>query len=116
MNRLSKSELKEMFIKNENVSLVEENSPQFVTNGASDNLVVWFKNVQSKKRVMRAGRKVNSSKNYLNFKKWSKLSGEELFVNILVNCVGHNNLNGLMFGGPLDKNKGNGGPLVLQYY
>lgn len=116
MNRLSKSELKEMFSKNKNVSLVEEDSPRFIVNGVANNLVVWFKNVQSKKRVMRAGRKVNSNRNYLNFKKWSELTGGELFVNILVNCTGENNLRGLMFGGPLDKNKGNGGPLVLEYY
>lgn len=116
MNRLSNSELKEMFSKNKNVSLVEEDSLHFITNGVCDNLLVWFKNASNMKRIIRANKKAHSNKNYFNFKKWSRLTGEELYANLFaISFNGNSRIKGVGFGGPQNIEKGKGGPLLVEF-
>lgn len=113
MYRLSKEELKELFHQNENIILVEEDCPEFSTNGKAINLVAWFKKDLNKKTYLKIGQKLNENRNYLNLKKWNKLSLEEMSLNLIINISKNSNIVGVTGGLPI---KEKGSPLIITFF
>lgn len=113
MYRLSKKELKELFYQNKNIVLVEEDCHEFITNGKAINLVAWFKKDLNKKTYLKIVQKVNENRNYLNLKKWNKLSFEEMILNLIISMTKNSNIAGITGGLPV---KEKGSPLIITFF